>query len=154
MNTVCLLGRTTRDLELKTTPGGKTVCSFTLAVHRPNTKDTADFVDCVAGEKTAETLSTYMKKGNQIWVSGYVSTRNFEDKNGQKRKMTDVVIQYWGFAEAKAAGSGTGTPEQAGQMPYIPEAYQNGAGNPPPQFGGQPAPQFEPIGADDDELPF
>lgn len=81
MNSICLTGRLTDDVELKQTPSGVSVCSFTLAVKRPNVKDTTDFINCVAWRGTAEFISRYFGKGNKIEVNGVLTSRKYEDKN-------------------------------------------------------------------------
>ena len=92
MNNVSLIGRTTNDIELKTTPNGKSVVNFSLAVKRPFTKDTTDFVNCVAWGNQAEVLSRFVQKGNQVAVVGCITTRNYEDKEGNKRSLTEVLV--------------------------------------------------------------
>jgi single-strand DNA-binding protein len=92
MNNVSLIGRTTNDIELKTTPNGKSVVNFTLAVKRPFTKDTTDFVICVAWGNQADVLSRFVHKGNQVAVVGNITTRNYEDKEGNKRSVTEVLV--------------------------------------------------------------
>ena len=102
MNISVLTGRTTSDIELKITPSGKPVVSFTLAVKRPYSKDTTDFIDVVAWNKTAETLAQYVKKGQAIAVSkGHIETNTWEDNEGKKRKSTNVVIEEFEFLEKK-----------------------------------------------------
>lgn len=92
MNNVSLIGRTTNDIELKTTPNGKSVVNFSLAVKRPFTKDTTDFINCVAWGNQADVLARFVQKGNQVAVVGYVTTRNYEDKEGNKRSFTEVLV--------------------------------------------------------------
>ena len=92
MNNVSLIGRTTNDIELKTTPNGKSVVNFSLAVKRPFTKDTTDFVNCVAWGNQADVLSRFVQKGNQVAVVGCITTRNYEDKEGNKRSLTEVLV--------------------------------------------------------------
>lgn len=101
MNIALLTGRTTSDIELRNTQSGKQVCSFTLAVKRPFAKDTTDFIDMQAWGKTAETLSAYVKKGTLIAISkGHLETRTWE-KDGQKHKATEVVVEEFEFLEKK-----------------------------------------------------
>lgn len=91
MNSIILLGRTTSTIELKQTSAGKSVATFSLAVKRPLTKDTTDFYTIVAWDKQAELLSRYVSKGNQVCIRGYLTTRTWEDKQGNKRTATEVV---------------------------------------------------------------
>lgn len=91
MNNVCLTGRLTDTPLLKTTPTGKSVCSFSIAVRRD--KDTTDFVRCVAWEGTAEYLCRWFLKGQKIAVEGRLQSRSYEDRTGAKRTVTEVVVQ-------------------------------------------------------------
>ena len=94
MNTVVLSGRMTKDPELKYTSGGKANVRFTLAVQR--TKDEADFVNCVAWEKTAETIVEYFRKGSPILVQGSIRSGNYE-KDGRTIYTTDVWVYKFEF---------------------------------------------------------
>ena len=91
MNNVTLIGRITKDIELKKTPTGKSVVSFTLAVNRIG--EGADFPTCVAWEKTAEILSKYAKKGSQIGITGSIQTRSYEDAYGKRVYLTEVLVK-------------------------------------------------------------
>ena len=101
MNTVVLSGRMTKDPELKYTSGGKANVRFTLAVQR--TKDEADFVNCVAWEKTAENIAEYFGKGNRILIQGRLSVNSYE-QNGEKRKFTRVLVNTFEFIDSKNRG--------------------------------------------------
>ena len=101
MNKAVLLGRFTRDPELRKTPNGTSVCSFTLAVDRRGKDDGADFLDIVAWSKTAEFVSKYFTKGMQVAVAGRIQTRTWEDQNGNKRKAVEVVADEVFFADSK-----------------------------------------------------
>ena len=92
MNKVHLVGRVTKDIELRSTKNGKPVTSFYIAVNRRNEKDQTDFIPCVAWDKTAELLSKYISRGDRIGVTGRINTRNYEDKNG-KVYVTEVVVE-------------------------------------------------------------
>ena len=94
MNTVVLSGRMAKDPELKYTSGGKANARFTLAVQR--TKDEADFINCVAWEKTTETIVEYFKKGSQIAVQGSIRTGSYE-KDGKTIYTTDVWVYKFDF---------------------------------------------------------
>lgn len=93
MNNVFLLGRLTADPEIKKTTTGKSVANFTLAVNRRGQSKETDFINCTAWEKTADLLSNYFTKGKPIIVEGAIQTRSYEDKNGNKRTATDVVVR-------------------------------------------------------------
>ena len=99
MNKVFLIGRTTKDIELRYTSSNKALTYFTLAVNRLKS-DGADFIRCIAWEKTAELLEKYVKKGNRISVIGHIQTSTFE-KDGEKKYNTDVVVETIEFLESK-----------------------------------------------------
>lgn len=94
-NIAVLIGRPTKDIELRTTQSGISVASFTLAVDRDHSKqkDEADFIACVAWNKTAEILSQYAGKGRLICVEGRIQTRNYDNKEGQRVYVTEVVVE-------------------------------------------------------------
>lgn len=100
MNIIAISGRLTRAPELRTTPNGKPVVEFTVAVDRPGVKDQTDFIDCVAWEKKAEFVARYFKQGKRIEASGVLTTRTYE-KNGVKRKRTEVRCDQVFFGESK-----------------------------------------------------
>ena len=100
MNNVNLIGRLTRDPELKYGQSGKAYAKFSLAVPRKFTKNEADFINCVAFGKTAETISKHFKKGNKIAVEGSLQTNQYES-NGEKKNSYEVLIQNFYFLESK-----------------------------------------------------
>ena len=102
MNIAILMGRMTRDPELKYTSGGKAYTTFTLAVQK--TKDEAEFIDCVAWEKTAENIAEYFRKGNRILIQGRLSVSSYE-QNGEKRKFTRVLANSFEFVDSKNSGN-------------------------------------------------
>lgn len=101
MNSINLIGNICNDLELKSTSNGKYVCSFSLAVKRPHVKDTTDFLNVVVWNQSAEYLSKYAHKGDRISVSGVLTSRNYEDKNGNKRTAFEVVSNDVSVLERK-----------------------------------------------------
>jgi single-strand DNA-binding protein len=105
MNKVILIGRLVKDPEVKTTQSGAAVCSFTVAVDRKfRNKDgerQADFLSCVAWKQQAEILGKYFQKGSKIGIVGNVQTRNYEDGNGKKVYVTEVVVDEIEFVESK-----------------------------------------------------
>lgn len=101
MNSCCIVGRLTSDLELKKTSSDLSVCSFTLAVNRPRVKDTTDFINCVAWRGSAEYLTKYARKGSLVAVSGSLTSRNYEDKQGNKRTAFEVVADNVTLCESK-----------------------------------------------------
>lgn len=102
MNRVILIGRITKDIELRSTKDGKSVTSFSLAVSRMNKEKETDFISCVAWDKTADLMEKYVCKGDQIAVSGKIRTRNYEDKNGQKVYATEVIVDEIQFLGGKS----------------------------------------------------
>ena len=113
MNVVILMGRMTRDPELKFTSGGKAFANFSLAVQK--TKDDAEFIDCVAWEKTAETIAEYFRKGRKILVQGRLNVSSYE-QNGEKRKSTKVVVSSFEFVESSGTSNNNGGYQQ--NQPY------------------------------------
>ena len=102
MNIAILMGRLTRDPELKYTSNGKAYTTFTLAVQK--TKDEAEFIDCVAWEKTAENIAEYFGKGNRILIQGRLSVNSYE-QNGEKRKFIRVLANTFEFIDSKNSGN-------------------------------------------------
>lgn len=105
INTVALMGRLTYDPELKSTPSGVSVISFQIACDRnyvaPGKERESDFIDCVAWRQTAEFVSRYFRKGSMIALNGSIQTQNFTDKDGNKRKSTEVVAENVSFCGSK-----------------------------------------------------
>jgi single-strand DNA-binding protein len=91
MNNITITGRLTADPELKTTQSGISVCAYNLAVKRPKVKDTTDFLTVVSWRQGAEYISKYGQKGDMVAVSGVLTTRSWEDKNGNKRISYEIV---------------------------------------------------------------
>jgi len=90
-NKVLLVGRLTKDIELKKTTSGKSVCNFSLAVQK--TKDEAIFVNCVAWEQVATTLSQFTHKGSKVGIEGRIDVRSYEAPEGGKRVLTEVIVE-------------------------------------------------------------
>lgn len=122
MNTINLIGNICKDIELKITPNGKSVCSFNIAVRRPFSKDTTDFFTIVCWEKQAEMVSKYCLKGDRIGITGTLTTREFKDKDGNNRKSFDIIAENIDFCERKRV---TAQPEDNGIPSYgIPEGLE------------------------------
>ena len=98
MNSVNIIGRITKDIEIKNTNTGKSVCSFHVAVQRD--KDNADFIPCTAWEATAVNIGKYFHKGDLIGITGVLSTRTFES-NGEKRFVMEVLVNRFDFINGK-----------------------------------------------------
>ena len=125
MNHFVGIGRLTRDPEVRYTQSGNACVNFTLAIDRRKSGDSnqqADFIQCVAWEKTAEVISRYCTKGKKIAVEGRIQTRSYEAKDGRKNYVTEVVVQSMEFCDSKG--------ENAGQ----------GAGSAAPDFQGEEIP--------------
>ena len=100
MNNVILMGRLTRDPELKYSQAGKAYCRFTVAVNRDFNKDEADFINCLAFGKTAETIAEWLGKGRRIALQGRIQTGNYENKNGDKVNTFEVVADRFEFVDS------------------------------------------------------
>lgn len=113
MNKAILIGRLTRDPELRTTPTGRNVCQFSIAVNRTYTSASgereADFINCVVWDKQAENLCKYQKRGNQIAVDGRIQTRNYDDKDGKRVYVTEILASNISFLDAKGTNNGGGS---------------------------------------------
>jgi len=111
MNKVVLMGRLTKDPDIKCTQSNTQVASFSLAVNRRFAKQEeerqADFINIVAWSKTAEFVSKYFKKGQQVGVIGRIQTRNWEDENEVKHYITEVVAEEVYFADSKTENTNT-----------------------------------------------
>lgn len=106
MNKVTLLGRLAQDPEIRYTNNGKAVTNFTMAVDRGKDKG-ADFIPVVFWDKTAETIGNYVKKGQRLLIEGRLQVRSYENTNGEKRRVTEVVGNYMEFIEkAEKTNSG------------------------------------------------
>lgn len=122
-NNVQLAGRLTAKPELKKTPNGTSVCQFTIAVNRKIDNNTADFINCVAWQKTAEFITKYFDKGTAIFVDGSLQVRSWEDTKGQKRYATEVLVSAAYFVNDKATNnsnplSGATEIEEDEDMPF------------------------------------
>ena len=119
LNTVVLMGRFTHDLELKKLESGKKVINFCLAVERNRAnkgeEKKSDFVDCIAWENTAEFIHTYFKKGDPTIVQGKLETRQYEDKQGNKRKAVYVLVNNVNFCAFKKIEEGQNK-EKSGEI--------------------------------------
>lgn len=113
-------GNITRDPEMRTTPGGAQVCSFSIAVNRVfkggdgNQQEQTSFIECVAWGKAAELICQYVHKGSALLVSGRLDQRSWEDKNsGQRRSRTEVVVEDFSFIGATGNGGGSASGKAA-----------------------------------------
>ncbi len=148
MNSVILVGRLTRDPEIRYfSENQRAVTTFTLAVDRPYAKDGgADFLRIVVYGKSAENCATYLSKGSQVAVQGRIQTGSYETKTGEKRYTTDIIADRVEFLQ-KAGGQGQGAPRQQRQDFQSPFDQGGGMGSIPDGFQA-----FD--DEDDDNIPF
>lgn len=121
LNSIILMGRLTRDPELRRTGSGIAVANFTIAVDRdfasgPNKEKETDFIDCVAWRKTGEFVSKYFQKGSMIAVSGRLEIRKWNDKDGNSRRSAEVNVENAYFAGNKGEGGNGSYSAPAGGM--------------------------------------
>lgn len=161
LNTAIIMGRLTADPELRTTQSGISVTSFTVAVdrsYRSGDERQTDFINVVAWRNTADFVTRYFKKGQMIAVQGSIQTRNYEDRNGNKRTAVEIVADNVSFCGSKSETGGSSYGANAygaSQAPAAPKvSYQSAdAGS----FSVLPDDDTQgfPFGADDDDgLPF
>ncbi len=163
INNVVLVGRVVRDPELRYTPQNTAVATFTIAVNRrfknAQGEREADFINCVIWRQSAENLANWAKKGALIGVTGSIQVRNYENKEGQRVYVTEVLADNFQMLESRAAregGSGSYTAPQQQQSQNRPFAGSNSsAGNSTPDFGRDVDPfGGSPMEISDDDLPF
>ncbi|MGE9943472.1 single-stranded DNA-binding protein [Phascolarctobacterium succinatutens] len=121
MNNIVLLGRLTKDADIRSTQSGKVVASFTLAVDRPytqNGKREVDFIACQIWGKSAEVLGKSVHKGQRILLEGRLQIRQYTDKNGNKRTAAEVVADRFEFIERKEQTEPQGMENFGQQMPF------------------------------------
>ena len=157
LNHITIMGRLTRDPELRRTGSGVAVTSFTVAVDRDfgkneNGEKETDFIDCVAWRQTGEFVSKYFTKGRMAVVSGRLQIRSWTDKDGNKRRTAEVVADNVYFGDSKR--------DDQGGSSYSGNSYGNyGSAPAAPAYGGYSAPSapasdFAMLSDDDAQLPF
>ena len=157
LNHITIMGRLTRDPELRRTGTGVAVASFTLAVDRDfgkneNGERETDFIDCVAWRQTGEFVSKYFTKGRMAVVSGRLQIRSWTDKEGNKRRTAEVVADNVYFGDSRR--------DEQGGSSYSGNSYGNyGSAPAAPAYGGYSAPSapasdFAMLDDDDAQLPF
>ena len=151
LNCAVIMGRLVADPELRTTTSGISVISFRVAVDRSFVRQgeerQADFIDVVAWRQTAEFVSRYFRKGSMIAVQGSIQTRNYEDRNGNKRTAVEIVADNVSFCGSKAESGNAGGNARYDE-PARPQAQQSA-----PAYATGSVGDFNDI-QDDDELPF
>ena len=157
MNKVILLGRLTKDPEVKQTGSGTAVCSFSVACDRrfksQNGERQTDFINCVAWRQQAELLGKYFHKGSRISITGSIQNRSYDDQNGQKRYVTEVMVEEIEFVDTKADGQTASAPAPATNTSTATTVAQT---PPTPPQAQQIDPGFEASMDSDDgaQLPF
>lgn len=148
LNTVALTGRLTKPIDLRYTQSGIAVGSFNLAVDRQflskNGERETDFIGCQIWRKSAESLANFTHKGSLIGIQGHIQTRTYDNNQGQKVYVTEVVVDNFALLEPKSTNAG-----QQGQSPQ-----PSGSQNPPQQNGDPFASNGAPIDISDEDLPF
>lgn len=138
LNSTCLVGRLTKDPELRYTPSNQAVATFSLAVNRnfksQNGEREADFINCVIWRQQAENLANWAKKGDLIGITGRIQTRSYENQQGQRVYVTEVVAEQFQLLESR-------NDRESNSQPTV-DNHQNFAQ------------QAEPFNIDDDSLPF
>lgn len=170
INVVALTGRLTRDPECKVTPNGISVCQFTLAVDRnyanAGGKREADFISCVVWRKQAEAFCQFNRKGSLIGLEGRIETRNYEDKDGKRVYVTEVLVDSWSFLESKKQREAQNDQQSnqnynQGNQPQV--NYSSSQASPQPANNANQTPMqnaLDPFGGDaqinvtNDDLPF
>ena len=105
LNIITIMGRITKDIELRRTNSGTAVASFTVAVDRDYDRNNTDFIECVAWKNNAEFAAKYFGKGSKVVVTGSLQVRNWEDKNGAWRSRPEIIVNSIYFADSKKAES-------------------------------------------------
>lgn len=143
INNVVLVGRMTREAELRYTPSNIAVATFTLAVNRDfkgeNGEREADFINVVLWRQAAENLANWTKKGSLVGVTGRIQTRNYDNQQGQRVYVTEVVAERFQLLESRGESQGQGQSQNAAPN-FARESNQYGATNP--------------LDISDDDLPF
>ena len=152
INNVTLVGRLTKDVELKYTPSNVANVSFTLAVNRTfknaNGEREADFINVVIWRQSAENFANWVKKGALIGITGRIQTRNYENQQGQRVYITEVVAENFQMLESRS--------QQQGQQQSQPQQQQAKQQSSIPNFGrdSDPFSSDSPMDLNDDDLPF
>ena len=168
INNVVLVGRMTRDAELRYTPSNQAVATFTLAVNRnfknQNGEREADFINCVIWRQQAENLSNWAKKGTLVGITGRIQTRHYENQQGQRVYTTDIICDSVQILESRATREGqSGGSYNSGynnQPSFGDNSHDSGFSSQPsqqtPNFGRDESPfgNSNPMDISDDDLPF
>jgi len=133
INNVVLVGRLTKDPDLRYTSSGSAVATFTLAVNRnftnANGNREADFINCVIWRKPAETMANYAKKGTLLGVTGRIQTRNYENQQGQRVYVTEVVCENFQLLESRASSDNSQQNQNTGVSNQFEGNYSSNQNN-------------------------
>ena len=167
INNVVLVGRMTRDAELRYTPSNQAVATFTLAVNRnfknQNGEREADFINCVIWRQQAENLANWAKKGTLVGVTGRIQTRNYENQQGQRVYVTEVVADNFQILESRATREGQSGGSYNGGFNNNSSldgssngGFSSQSSKQTPNFGRDESPfgNSNPMDISDDDLPF
>ncbi|EAD5279538.1 single-stranded DNA-binding protein [Listeria monocytogenes] len=159
MNRVMLVGRLTKDPDLRYTPAGVAVATFTLAVNRTFTNQQgereADFINCVVWRKPAENVANFLKKGSMAGVDGRVQTRNYEGNDGKRVYVTEIVAESVQFLESKNNNAeGATLNNYQGEANYSNDNQTSSYRTDTSQKSDSFASEGKPIDINEDDLPF
>ncbi len=159
LNRVVLVGRLTKDPDLRYTPNGVAVANFTIAVNRPFSNNQgdrdADFINCVVWRRAAENLANFMSKGSLVGVDGRLQSRSFDNQEGKRVFVTEVVADSVQFLESKGGSSQGGGNQGSGSRSNQNQPSGNNFDSNNQQRNEDPfADNGEPIDISDDDLPF
>lgn len=151
LNSVAMTGRLTRDVELRYTQSGTAVGSFTLAVDRQfkskSGERETDFVNCQVWRKSAENFANFTHKGALVGIQGRIQTRTYDDKNGNKVFVTEVIVDNFALLEPKQTSQSNGSPQRNQSAPANTNAPRGNTNN---KFANN----GQPISVSDSDLPF
>jgi len=156
INRTVLVGRLTRDPELKRTANDAAVVSFTLAVNRQFTNSQgereADFINCVIWRKAAENFVKFTNKGSLVGIDGRIQTRNYENQQGQRVYVTEVVVDNFSLLESRKDNSNDNTNDNSNKAPSYNQSKNSSNSN--NNMSDPFADNSKPIDISDDSLPF
>ena len=160
INNVVLVGRITKEIDLRKTQSGASVASFTLAVNRAIKQEgqpDADFIQCVAWNKTADNMDQYLHKGSLIGIEGRIQTRSYDNQQGQKVYVTEVIAQSVQFLEPRSSSETQNAQSQTNTYAQQEKAYNSSK---EPVYGQSLTEQVaqqeynDTLGIEADDLPF
>jgi len=157
INKVVLVGRLTKDPELRKTPNGASTVSYTLACNRKTKaqgQPDADFISCVAWNKTADTMAQYLHKGSLIGVEGRIQTRSYDNQQGNKVYVTEVVTESFSFLESKSNNASANSYNQSYGQPSAQNMNNVEPTHDPDAFGSAYGDEEDVLNIASDDLPF